>query len=155
CLFAGHGFATVERHATQGRRWRFWVTAAPALLYGIVFSIFVALLQGDPFLDLKQAAQYLRTHSPKERVLTHQPYAQMVGPKTRFWSGLEKVDDLLAAAPRPGDTIMLSSYDMGSPATYNQLRDIFLGTYHAQVVRRFSRTALPLLPDIMEQGTYA
>lgn len=160
CLFAGHGMATWERRQ-KGRPWRKWGVILPAVGYGLIFSLLVAVWQGGAFLDIKQATQYVidEMNLPVEQVIfTNEVYNAKIGPaKVKFWSGGEHRVELLGSyQPMPGDVIILSSAYGGGVMASRRVREQLMTKLPARVVRKpFARFARPLLPDIMQEpGTH-
>ncbi|HOE95920.1 MAG TPA: glycosyltransferase family 39 protein [Candidatus Sumerlaeota bacterium] len=169
CLFAGHGFATLDRHVK--RRPVYWAVAGAALGYSLLMALLVGVWQGSPFLDLKQAALYINAQEDLRadaRVYTNELYnADIQGAKLRFWLNDREVylEPATAALmqgslrdnppPREGDLLVLSSAYGGGIAPYRSLIENLQQQGMARVRRRFPHRLIPFLPDIMaEPGTH-
>lgn len=158
CLFAGHGLATWERHS-EGRMVKFWGLVLPTLAYGLIISALVVVYQGNPFKDIKDAALFVKGLNLPEgrRVLANETYnAELSTVKTSFWSGRKvALLDLSKEPPRPGDIIILSSYNATNLSLYYDIRELLLKNCGARKLAAFARTAVPLMTDIMDNGLYA
>ena len=165
CMFAGHGLATCERHNDQ-RRGRLALLTVPALGSALVFSLFVALYQGDPFLDLKQAAQYLVAKTPdlkERRIFSNETFNEKIGAaKLGFWTGGHEILPLTYFQEREGGPILIQNNfktgDLvvlvscyGGAKQYLKVRQTLLDQAGTTLLEHFRRSALPLLPDIMEE----
>jgi 4-amino-4-deoxy-L-arabinose transferase-like glycosyltransferase len=164
CLFAGHGLAAWERH-NEGRPVRFWSLALPVLALGLGFSALVAVYQGNPFKDAKDAARFAGEYvekkygaagsasAPAPRIFSNEVYnatQNLFCVKSSFWSGRE-VKYLGLEEPQPGDLIVISSYYCGVEG-YKQLRASLVSQLGAKEISRpFARFALPLMTDIMQE----
>jgi hypothetical protein len=86
-------------------------------------------------------------------LLTNETYGamQLVGPKTSFWSGREGVLHYTEQL-RPGDVLIVSSYELGSLGAYKQVLREMEASGKLQLVRRFTRSALPLDTDVMQES---
>jgi len=158
CLFAGHGLAVWERRCER-HPLRFWGLAGPTLAWGLLFSALVAVEQGSPFLDLKQAAlEVRRLNRPAAQVFSNETFNPLISTvKTSFWSGrsvtLLDSEAVNAGALKPGDLIVLSSYNAGGLEAYRELKaQLIQGLPARPIHESFARTALPLLPDIMQES---
>jgi hypothetical protein len=156
CLFAGHGLAAWERKMGE-RSWRFWILAGPAVLYGLCFSALVAVFQGSPFLDIKQAAATVRSlELPADRrIVTNEVYNDVVSegigaPKVNFWSGGHPVARLGETSLKPGDVVLVSSWYAGSPSQYLRVVEQLKSSPAIEAIGEpIGYTAVPLLPDLM------
>ena len=152
CLFIGHGVATWERRA-GARSWRFWGLVAPSLLYGLSFAALVAIFQGSPFLDIRRAAQFIRDELRPDtdtRIVTNERYADLVGIKVNYWSGDQPVAYLADEELRPGDLILISSYDAGGVEAYNTLLAWLAANPAVERVHEpWTTRIVPLFPDLM------
>ena len=150
CAWAGHGLAECRSRLT-GRPIVFWTIALPAFLYGVVFSSMVAYFQGNPFIDLKEAAVYVRDEVPEEAgIFTTESFNEIAGPKLAFWSGGREIKSIESGPPRPGDYVVLSSF-YGGWENYQMLKAEMIERYPARLIQSFERSAYPLLPDLMEE----
>ena len=170
CLFAGHGFATWERHTAACPR-RFWLLAGPSLLLALLVSAAVATFQGSPFLDIKQAARAIAEQQPAEtaRIYSNEVYNAKIGAaKLAFWldqreilpipltqtrSGelMLMVDQMV---PNTGDIIVVSSA-YGGTENYGRIIETIRRYLHVEELGRFNHTLYPIDPDIMQEpGTH-
>lgn len=156
CVIAGHGLSVWQRRCAE-RPGRFWMLAGPAFAYAILFSSLVAFQQGTPFLDIKQAGEYLRNLPEDTRIFSTEIYNRKIGAaKLEFWSGGRKIEYLAEGQPlAEGDYIVLPSV-YGSPQgggwlKYSELRRIILSSAPTTEVQQFAYVSYPLLPDIMEE----
>ena len=163
CIFTGHGIAVWERH-NQGRPLIFWGLVLPTLGWGLAFSALVAVYQGNPFKDIKSAAQYVGEKIPAgRRVFSNETYNRELNRpvKVGFWAGgreilfVDPIRLLMEPASnplRPGDIIVLSSYNVANLELYNQIRRELLKRAPAHELKKFARFAYPLITDIMQEG---
>lgn len=167
CVYIGHGLATWQRH-TERQRVLGVAVSGVAILWGLIFSALVGAWQGQPFLDLKQAAQFVGARAREGegvRIFTNDFYNLEIGPvKTIFWSerdadnvhmfltrgGAEDPVRFGRAYPVTGDYILVSSIHAGGPERARLVAVHLKETLPAEEVEVFARRALPLLPDIME-----
>lgn len=158
CIIAGHGFAVWERKCAD-RPARFWSLAGPALVFGLVFSAFVAVNQGNPFLDMKQAGRYL-SELPEDAVIvsTERYNKEIDAAKLTFWSGGREIIpfyNYVTQAPRPGDYIVLSSFYGGQAgggwSHYQRTKADVEKFFPAREVAKFAYVSHALFPDIMSE----
>ena len=162
CIFAGHGLATWERHTRESGRLRrawFYLLVIPTLGFAIFFSMLVAVYQGDPFGDLKQACHYVIDEmNPPEttRIYTNELYNLQIGPaKVRFWTGGREVYyyDPRSTSQEflPGDiVIVLNCYATGDER-YKLMVNQPTPFNPSRVIERFGRESWPLLPDLLDE----
>jgi 4-amino-4-deoxy-L-arabinose transferase-like glycosyltransferase len=170
CIVAGHGMAVWQKRCVD-HRGRFLALVVPALGWGMLFSALVAFYQGTPFVDIKEASEFVRT-LPQERtfsnargevfterreVFTTEFYnASIPSPKVEFWTGRERVHLLGSEVqPRPGDYIIMPSLygglGGGGWQQYQQVKKEIAMLLPARELERFAYISYPLLPDIMEE----
>ena len=110
----------------------------------------VAYFQGNPCIDLKEAAVYVRDEVPEEAaIFTTESFNEIAGPKLAFWSGGREIKSIESGPPRPGDYVVLSSF-YGGWENYQMLKAEMIARYPARLIQSFERSAYPLLPDLME-----
>lgn len=161
-ILAGHGMATWERHC-ESKPARFWVLAVPALGYSLIFSALVAYYQGNPFIDIKRAGEWVKQNAgPNAKVYSTEVYNSQVGAaKLSFWSGHE-VTRFSMQLLKPGDLIVLPSLygAVGMPngqpgmSEYMRIRKEIIPNYPARSVFKHAYSAYPLLPDLMADTRY-
>ena len=159
CVFIGHGLATWQRH-TEHQPLRRWVLILPTLGLALLFSTLVATYQGNPFHDLKMAARFIHRHNqpgPTTRIVSDEYYPvageqPIVAPKLKFWLRDGNVIPLHLGQFQPGDIIVVSSYYYPTPTQYPRPRSMPPELLPLSEPETFSRRALPLLPDIMQES---
>lgn len=154
CIFAGHGLATWERH-NERHPVRLWGLVLPTVVWGLIFSAMVAVYQGSPFKEIKEAAQFVRTLNPPKsvRIVSNEIYNASIGAaKVSFWSGRDNVAFLRGVSLKQGDIIVFSSAYAGGLGAYHEMRTQLMQSLPARMLHRpFARYALPLLTDLMQE----
>ncbi len=158
CIVAGHGFAVWERKC-EGRPSRFWSLAGPALVFGLVFSALIAVNQGNPFLDMKQAGRYLSELAEDAVIVSTERYNKDIdAAKLAFWSGGREIIpfyNYVTRAPQPGDYIVLSSFYGGQAgggwSHYQRTKKDVEKFFPAREVAKFAYVGHALFPDIMSE----
>lgn len=156
CIGAGHGMAVWQKRCMENRG-RFLMLAAPALIFGLLFSSLVAFYQGTPFIDIKEACQYVKTLPAGGEVFTTEFYnADVPTPKVQYWTGRDRVFLLGSEVqPKPGDYIIMPSLYGGLGVAgwkqYQQVKKEIEMLMPAKKLQSFAYISYPLLPDIMEE----
>jgi 4-amino-4-deoxy-L-arabinose transferase-like glycosyltransferase len=167
CIAAGHGIAIWQKRCME-HQGRFLALVIPALAFGLLFSAAVAFYQGTPFLDIKQASEYVaslpQTHETlqlEREIFTTEVYnADIPTPKVEFWTGRPEIRILGGdLQPKPGDYIILPSIygglGRGGWTQYQQVKKEISMLLPAREIAKFASISYPLLPDIMEEpGTH-
>lgn len=178
-IIAGHGMAVWERHC-KDKMARFYVLVGPTLLHALIFSCLVAFYQGNPFIDLKKAGQWIKKNVPEDaKIYSNEHYNGKIGAaKLAYWSGrkLEDISPFQFQNIKPGDYIVLSSFygatgvdvdkqmQVGGLSQFRYLLDIINSLKYTKASRDaiasypakpaappFTYSTIPLLPDIMEE----
>ncbi len=169
CIFGGHGFAILEKHRGISHA-RFWIFALPAILLAMTMSFLIAVYQGQPFRDLKDAATFVTglELQPDVKFLSNEIYNEKIQcVKTGFWLNEPDVAYLhvnpfsneLAHPPlNGGDVIIFTSSSIKSPVWgrtpeyfFSRLR-IIEDRLNAENLGLFRHRIIPVFPDLMQEG---
>jgi 4-amino-4-deoxy-L-arabinose transferase-like glycosyltransferase len=169
CIYAGHGMAIFEKQCGL-RRPRFWLVTMPVLLLAAVMCCLVAVYQGQPFKDLKDAASYATTLNlpPDVNFLSNEIYNEKIQcVKTGFWLDDRDVDFLYVnpysgelghPTLHSGDIIIFTSSSIKSPV-WGRTPEYFFNTLkmlgkklNTKRLKEFRHQTIPIFPDLMQEG---
>jgi len=146
CILAALKFETLTQtwenhHGAWGGMWRRNALASLVLMYLMVFSVGVLVVQRDAFGDLKRNAEYLRLMPAETVTYTDEQF------KTEYWSGRKvRIWDPGGERLRKGDLLVF--HTLYTPRL-NRLEESLFRNHRLEVIRRDQSSLLPLLTDLM------
>jgi len=169
CIFGGHGFSILEKHRGICHA-RFWIFALPAILLAMTMCCLIALYQGQPFRDLKDATTFVTglELQPDTKFLSNEIYNEKIQcVKTGFWLDEPNVsylhinpfsNELAHSSLNGGDIIIFTSSSIKSPVWgrtpeyfFSRLR-IIEDQLNAENLGLFRHRIIPIFPDLMQEG---
>ncbi|MCD6385031.1 hypothetical protein J7M23_04560, partial [Candidatus Sumerlaeota bacterium] len=150
-IYAGYGLVLIEQKFRQRTRWVFSAILLITLVYGMVFSIAVVVLQRETFGDIKAAALFVRKNIPPSTpVYSNEMYRpQILCPKMRYWA--QRDIKFYYGQPLPENAVVCLHTVYGGSAAMDYLLLSIARQYKFQEIGRFEASIIPLLPDVMEE----
>jgi len=146
CILAALKFETwtqtwENHHGAWGGMWRRNTLASLVLMYLMVFSVAVLVVQRDAFGDLKRNAEYLRLMPAEAVIYTDEQF------KTEYWSGLNvRIWNPGGERLHQGDLLVF--HTLYTPRL-NRLEEALFRNHRLEIIRRDQSSLLPLLTDLM------